>query len=63
MNAREFFYITVQMRDAQKRYFKTRAQEDLRRARAYENEIDSEILRVKAIIKEQEEQQQHHQQD
>lgn len=50
MNAREFFYMVSQMRDAQKDYFKTRSQSDLRRARYLETEIDMEIRRVKEVL-------------
>lgn len=50
MNAREFFYLTAQMRDAQNEYFRSRSSADLRRARALEREIDEEIRRVKAIV-------------
>lgn len=56
MNAREFFYLTSQMRDAQKSYFKTRSQSDLRRARYFESEIDMEIRRVKEVLNMMEEQ-------
>lgn len=50
MNAREFFYLVAQMRRAQRDYFNTREQLDLRRARALENEVDREIDRVKQIL-------------
>lgn len=49
MNAREFFYTVVEMRDAQRRYFKNRDQVVLRAARKLENIIDMEIARVKQI--------------
>lgn len=49
MNAREFFYLVSQMRQAQKDYFETRSQLDLRHARALERDVDFEIQRVKAI--------------
>lgn len=51
MNAKEFFYLVSQMRDAQSMYFKTRSQTDLRRARLLENQIDLEIRRTKEILK------------
>lgn len=51
MNAREFFYLTSQMRDAQKSYFRTRDRFDLKRARMFENQVDKEIERVKDIIR------------
>lgn len=50
MNAREFFYLVAQMRRAQRDYFNTREQLDLRRARALENDVDREIDRVKQIL-------------
>lgn len=51
MNAREFFYLVSQMRDAQKSYFRTRDRFDLKRARMFENQVDKEIKRVKDIIR------------
>ena len=50
MNAREFFYYVKEMRDAQRRYFKTRDQVVLRAARKLENIIDLEIQRVSQIM-------------
>lgn len=50
MNSREFFYLVSNMRRAQRDYFNTREQLDLRRARALENEVDKEIDRVKQIL-------------
>lgn len=50
MNAREFFYYVSEMRDAQRRYFKTRDQVVLRAARKLENIIDLEIQRVNQIL-------------
>lgn len=50
MNAREFFFLTAAMRDAQKRYFKTRDDQVFRACRKLENEIDAEIARVKSIL-------------
>lgn len=49
MNAREFFYLVAQMRQAQRNYFKHRDQVMLRVARKLEEEIDREIARVKEI--------------
>lgn len=54
MNAREFFYKVSEMRDTQKRYFETRDRATFRAARALENEIDSEIRRVKKILEREE---------
>lgn len=50
MNAREFFYLVATMRDAQKRYFKSRDQVTLRACKKLESEVDAEISRVKDII-------------
>lgn len=50
MNAREFFYYVKEMRDAQKRYFKSRDQVVLRAARKLETIIDMEIQRVDQIL-------------
>lgn len=50
MNSREFFYLVSNMRQAQRDYFSTRDQQDLRRARWLENEVDDEIWRVKTVI-------------
>lgn len=50
MNAREFFYLVSNMREAQKTYFATREQKVLRAARKLENEVDAEIARVREIL-------------
>lgn len=50
MNAREFFYLVSNMREAQRNYFATRQQNVLRACRKLENEVDDEIARVKDII-------------
>lgn len=55
MNAREFFYAVKRMRVAQDDYFRNRSQQNLRRAKALEGEVDKEIARVVAILKSQEE--------
>lgn len=49
MNAKEFFYLVAQMRDAQNEYFKTRDRRVFMAARKYENMVDLEIRRVKEI--------------
>lgn len=49
MNAREFFYLVAQMRDAQNEYFKTRDRRVFVAARKLENMVDLEIRRVKEI--------------
>lgn len=53
MTAKEFFDKVVEMRMAQKTYFKSRAQHDLRVARKLEGDIDREIDRVRATMAEQ----------
>ena len=50
MNAREFFYLVANMREAQKAYFKNKEHRVFLAARALENEVDREIERVRAII-------------
>lgn len=50
MTSREFFFLVSNMRRAQRDYFNTREQLDLRRARALEIEVDREIDRVKQIL-------------
>lgn len=50
MNPREFFDKVVEMRCAQKTYFKTRDHHDLRVARKIEGDIDREIDRVRGIL-------------
>lgn len=52
MNARDFFMKVVEMRQAQKTYFNTRDQRDLRYAKVLETEIDREIDRVRSILHE-----------
>ena len=50
MNAQEFFFKVCEMRGAQKTYFKTRDQRDLRVARKLEGDIDREIDRVRGLM-------------
>lgn len=50
MNAREFFDKVCEMRQAQKTYFRTRDQIDLRVARKLEGDIDREIDRVRGVL-------------
>lgn len=50
MNAREFFYLVANMRNARKRYLETKDRAVFRALRKLENEVDAEINRVKAII-------------
>lgn len=49
MNSREFFYQVAEMRDAQRRYFKTKDRAVFRAARRLEDIVDLEIARVKQI--------------
>lgn len=50
MNAREFFYLVAQMREAQKAYFATRDSQVFRACRKLENEVDHEIQRVRSVM-------------
>lgn len=50
MNAREFFYLVSQMRQAQRDYFQTREQYILKVCKMYEKQVDDEIARTKAMI-------------
>lgn len=50
MDARTFFYLVAEMREAQKAYFKTRDGGVFRAARKLENEVDREIERVRQIV-------------
>lgn len=50
MTPQEFYLAVVDMRMAQKTYFKTRNQQDLRVARKLEGDIDREIDRVRGIL-------------
>lgn len=50
MTPQEFYLAVVDMRCAQKTYFKTRDPHDLRVARKLEGDIDREIDRVRGIL-------------
>ena len=50
MNARDFFYLVAEMREAQKAYFETKDRHVFRAARKLENEVDKEISRVRDIV-------------
>ena len=52
MTAKEYFYLTAQMREVQKAYFKTRDPNVFRACRKLENEVDAEIKRVREILNE-----------
>lgn len=54
MDARAFFYLVAEMREAQKSYFETRDRVVFRAARALENEVDREIRRVRELVNKQE---------
>lgn len=49
MNAKEFFYLVAEMRDAQRRYFRDRDVIVFRACRKLESLVDAEIERVKYI--------------
>ena len=51
MDAKEFFDKVVQMREAQKKYFRMRTSTDLTASKKLEKEIDAEIERVQNIMK------------
>lgn len=53
MNAREFFYLVADMREAQKAYFETRDRKVFLACRALENDVDREIRRVREIVNNQ----------
>lgn len=50
MNPREFYDKVVQMRKAQKEYFKTRTSLSLIESKRLEKAVDDEIARVQKII-------------
>lgn len=50
MKARQFFDLVVEMRQAQKAYFKRRTQENLKTSIAIELQVDKEIQRVLKIL-------------
>lgn len=50
MDARQFFTLVSRMRQAQKQYFKTRNNNDLRTSKQLEKEIDAEIKRINEIL-------------
>ena len=51
MKARQFFDLVVEMRKAQKAYFKRRTQENFKTSIAIELQVDKEIERVLKILK------------
>jgi hypothetical protein len=52
MTPKEFYDKVVELREAQREYFRTRLPEALRKSKAIEVEIDNEIKRVTRIEKE-----------
>lgn len=50
MNARQFYDTVVKMRTAQREYFATKDRDALVRAKALEEEIDTEIARVTRVL-------------
>lgn len=52
MDARHFFELVVQMRAAQRKYFRDKDNTSLRYARDLERKVDTEIKRVEMITKE-----------
>lgn len=54
MTAKDFFDLVVEMRKAQKNYFKTRNQGYLDRSKSLEKQIDAEIERVQKLTSEPE---------
>ena len=52
MTARDFFNLVRRMREAQKGYFATRAQGYLTESKELETQVDREIARVDAILRE-----------
>ncbi len=53
MNSKVFYMKVKRMREAQRRYFRTRSEKALSDARRIEQEIDAEIERVEAILRQQ----------
>lgn len=51
MNAKQFFDKVVEMRQAQREYFRTRMPDALQKSKKIETEIDREIKRVQQIKK------------
>lgn len=49
MNPKQFFDKVVELRQAQREYFRTRLPDALRKSKAIETEIDTEIKRVQKI--------------
>lgn len=52
MTARDFFNLVREMREAQKGYYLTRSKDLLEQGKQLEREVDREIARVDAILRE-----------
>lgn len=52
MTARDFFNLVREMREAQRSYFLTRSTDLLSKSKELEREVDREIARVDAILRE-----------
>lgn len=50
MNAREFFDVVSQMREAQKSYFRTRSKSSLEKSKELEKKVEDEIRRVTSLF-------------
>lgn len=50
MNAKEFFDVVSQMREAQKSYFRTRSKSSLEKSKELEKQVDAEISKVNYIL-------------
>lgn len=50
MNARDFFNLVREMREAQKGYFLTRSGDLLSKSKSLEREVDREIARVDRLL-------------
>jgi phosphate uptake regulator len=49
MTAKEFFKLVIEMRNAQRSYFRTRDKGDLQRSKELEKQVDDEIRRVERL--------------
>ena len=49
MKAKEFFKLVIEMRNAQKSYFRTRDKSDLQNSKQLEKQVDDEIRRVERL--------------
>lgn len=53
MTARDFFSLVREMRETQKGYFLTRSRDLLEKSKQLEAQVDREIARVDAILREE----------